>query len=82
VKRSPTPTLEDDEQYEDKHCNYEAERKAHRRDRGEDLIWHTRMQREERTSISVHGNLTFVKHSYVYVNVDMITVRPRFMQQE
>jgi hypothetical protein len=38
VKRSPTPTLEDDEQYEDRHHNYEAERNARRRHRVEDLI--------------------------------------------
>jgi hypothetical protein len=30
------------------------------------------------TSISVHDNLTFVKHIYV----DVIAVRPRFMQRE
>jgi hypothetical protein len=47
VKRSPTPIAEDDEQYEDRHHNYEAERNARRWHRGEDLIWHTRMQREE-----------------------------------
>jgi hypothetical protein len=47
VKLSPTPTPEDDEQYEDKRCNYEAERHARRRHRGKDLIWRTRMQREE-----------------------------------
>jgi hypothetical protein len=47
VKRSPTPTPEDDEQYEGRHRNYEVERNAHRRHMGEDLIWRTRMQREE-----------------------------------
>jgi hypothetical protein len=47
VKRSPTPTPEDDEQYENKRCNYTAERNARQRHRGEDLIWRTRMQREE-----------------------------------
>jgi hypothetical protein len=30
----------------------------------------------------MHDNWTFVKHIYVYVNVDVIVVRPRFMQQE
>jgi hypothetical protein len=47
VKRSPTPTPEDNEQYEDRHRNYEVERNARRRHRGEDLIWRTCMQREE-----------------------------------
>jgi hypothetical protein len=47
MKRSPTPTPEDDEQYEDRHRNYEVERNAHQRYRGEDLIWRTRMKREE-----------------------------------
>jgi hypothetical protein len=42
---SPTPTLEDDEEYEDKRCNYEADQNARRRRRGEDVIWHTRLQR-------------------------------------
>jgi hypothetical protein len=34
------------------------------------------------TSISVHENLTFVKHIYVDVNDDVIAVRLSFMQQE
>jgi hypothetical protein len=46
VKRSPTPTLEDNEQYEDIRRNYKAERNAHRSHKGEDLILRTRMQRE------------------------------------
>jgi hypothetical protein len=47
VKLSPTPEPEDDEQYEDMRHNYEAECHARRRHMGEDLIWRTRMQREE-----------------------------------
>jgi hypothetical protein len=47
VKRSPTPTLENDEEYEDREMNYEAERQARQSHRGEDLIWHTSMQRQE-----------------------------------
>jgi hypothetical protein len=47
VKRSPTPTPEDEHKYEDRHLNYEIERNACRRQKGEDLIWRTRMQREE-----------------------------------
>jgi hypothetical protein len=47
VRLSPTPTQEDDKQYEDMHHNYEAECHARRRHMGEDLIWRTRMQREE-----------------------------------
>jgi hypothetical protein len=47
VKLSPTPTPEDDEHYEDRCHNYEAERHARRRHRGNDLIWPKRMQREE-----------------------------------
>jgi hypothetical protein len=38
VKRSPTPTPEDDEQYENREINYEAECQARRRHMGEDLI--------------------------------------------
>jgi hypothetical protein len=34
------------------------------------------------TSISIEGNLTSVKHIYVYVNVDAIVMWPRFVQQE
>jgi hypothetical protein len=47
VKRSPTPTPENDEEYEDREMNYEAERQARQRHRGEDLIWLTSMQRQE-----------------------------------
>jgi hypothetical protein len=47
VKLSPTPTLEEDEQYEDRRHNYEAKCHARQRNRGKDLIWHTRMQREK-----------------------------------
>jgi hypothetical protein len=47
VKRSTTLTAEDDEQYEDRHHNYKAECNASRRHMGDDLIWRTRMQREE-----------------------------------
>jgi hypothetical protein len=38
VKRNPNPTSEDDEQYEDRRCNYEAERNARQKNMGEDLI--------------------------------------------
>jgi hypothetical protein len=34
------------------------------------------------TPISMHEYLTFVKHIYVDVNADVITVRVRFMQQD
>jgi hypothetical protein len=47
VKRSPTPTLEDNEEYNNREFNYEAKRRAHQRHRGEDLIWCTSMQRQE-----------------------------------
>jgi hypothetical protein len=47
MKRSPTLTPKDDEQYEDRCRNYEAERNAHRKHMGENLIWHTRMQSKE-----------------------------------
>jgi hypothetical protein len=41
VKRSPTPTPEDDEQYENREINYEDERNARRRHRGRvfDLVY-------------------------------------------
>jgi hypothetical protein len=38
MKRSSTPTPEDDEQYEDICHNYEAELNERRRHKGEDLI--------------------------------------------
>jgi hypothetical protein len=82
MKLSPTPTTEDDEQYEDTHRNYEAEHYARWRHMGEDLIWRTHMQREEYNLNQHHGNLTFMKHIYIDVNVDVITMRPRFVQQE
>jgi hypothetical protein len=44
---SPTLTPEDDEEYEDKRRNYEANQNAHWRCRGEDVIWHTRLERQE-----------------------------------
>jgi hypothetical protein len=47
VKGNPTPTPEDDEQYENREINYKAECQAHRRHMGKDLIWRTRMQRQE-----------------------------------
>jgi hypothetical protein len=47
VKRTPTPTPEDDEEYKNREFNYEAERQARQRHRGEDLIWCTSMQRQE-----------------------------------
>jgi hypothetical protein len=34
------------------------------------------------TSISADEHLTFMKHIYIDMNTDVITVRPRFMQQE
>jgi hypothetical protein len=47
VRRSPTPTPENDEEYEDREMNYEAESQARQRHKGEDLIWRTSMQRQE-----------------------------------
>jgi hypothetical protein len=42
------------------------------------LIW----KGKSITSISAHEHLTFVKHIYVDMNADVITVRPMFAQQE
>jgi hypothetical protein len=47
MRLNPTPTPEDDEQYEDRCHNFEAECHARLRHKGEDLIWCTHMQREE-----------------------------------
>jgi hypothetical protein len=44
---SPTPTPEDNDQYETREMNYEAERQAYQRYMGENLIWRTNMQRQE-----------------------------------
>jgi hypothetical protein len=50
---------------------------------GEDFIWRTHLKRQEyKTSISAHENLTFVKHMYVDVNVEVTIVRLRFVQQD
>jgi hypothetical protein len=46
VKKSPTLTPENDEEYEDREMNYEAKRQAHQRHMGEYLIWRTSMQRQ------------------------------------
>jgi hypothetical protein len=47
VDRSSTPKLENDEEYEDREMNYQAERQARQRHRGKNLIWRTSMQRQE-----------------------------------
>jgi hypothetical protein len=47
VKRSPTPTPENDEEYENREINYDAECQARQRHMGKDLIWRTSMQRQE-----------------------------------
>jgi hypothetical protein len=44
---SSTPTPEDNEGYEDRRCNYEADQNARRRRRGEDVIWRTHLERQE-----------------------------------
>jgi hypothetical protein len=44
---SPALTPEDDEQYEDRRRDYEADQNARLRRRGEDLIWHTCLQKQE-----------------------------------
>jgi hypothetical protein len=44
---SPTPILEDDEQYKDRRRNYEADQNARRRGRGKDLIWRTHLEMPE-----------------------------------
>jgi hypothetical protein len=82
VRLSPTPTPKDDEQYEDRRRNYETKWHARRRHMGEDLIWRTHMQWEEYNLNQRARQLTFMKHMYVGVNVDVIVVRSRFMQQE
>jgi hypothetical protein len=47
VKRSPTPTPENDKECENREINYEAKCQARQGHRGEDLIWCTSMQRQE-----------------------------------
>jgi hypothetical protein len=42
------------------------------------LVW----KGKSLTSISMHDNLTFMKHIYVDVNTDVIIMRLRFMQQD
>jgi hypothetical protein len=64
VKLSPTPEPEDDEQYDDMHRNYEAEHHARRRHMGEDLIWRTRMPREE-YNLNQHARQLDVREAYL-----------------
>jgi hypothetical protein len=44
---SPTLIPEDDEEYEDIRRNYEADQNARWRCKGEDVIWHTSLERQE-----------------------------------
>jgi hypothetical protein len=44
---SSTPTPEDNEGYENRRRNYEADQNARRRRRGEDVIWRTHLERQE-----------------------------------
>jgi hypothetical protein len=44
---SLTPTPEDDEEYEHRRRNYEADQNARRRHKCEDVIWYTRLEMQE-----------------------------------
>jgi hypothetical protein len=66
VKRGPTPTPENDEEYEDREMNYEAERQARQRHRGEDLIWRTSMQRQE-YNLNQHRRQLDVREAHLRV---------------
>jgi hypothetical protein len=50
----------------DRRCNYEVERNARRRHRGEDLIWHTRMQREE-YNLNQHTRQLDVREAHLHI---------------
>jgi hypothetical protein len=66
VKRNPTPTPANDEEYEDREMNYEVERQAHLRHSGEDLIWCTSMQRQEYNLNQCRRQLD-VRETHLYV---------------
>jgi hypothetical protein len=66
VKSSPTPTPEDDEEYENREINYEAKRQARQRHRGKDLIWRTSMQRQE-YNINQHRRQLDVREAHLRV---------------
>jgi hypothetical protein len=44
---SLTPTPEDDEEYEHRRRNYEADQNARQRHKCEDVIWYTRLEMQE-----------------------------------
>jgi hypothetical protein len=81
VKRSPTPTPEDDEQYEDRCHNYEAERNAHRRHMDEILIWRTCMQSEE-YNLNQHTWQFDVREAHLHIRERRCDHREiKFLQQ-
>jgi hypothetical protein len=65
VKRSPTPTPENDE-YVDREMNYEAERQSRQWHLGEDLIWRTSMQRQE-YNINQHKRQLDIREAHLRV---------------
>jgi hypothetical protein len=67
VKRSRTLTSENDEEYEDREMNYEAEHQIRQRHRGEDLIWHTSMQRQE-YNLNQRRRQLDVREAYLHVH--------------
>jgi hypothetical protein len=66
VKRSPTHTPEDDEEYENREYNYEAECQSRQRHKGEDLIWHTSIQRQE-YNLNQHRRQLDVREAHLRV---------------
>jgi hypothetical protein len=61
---SPTPTPEDDEQYEDRRHNYEADQNARWRRMGKDLIWRTRLERQE-YNINQHARALDIREAHI-----------------
>jgi hypothetical protein len=61
---SPTPTPEDDEQYEDTRRNYEADQNACRRRKGEDLIWRTCLERLQH-NVNMHARELDIREAHL-----------------
>jgi hypothetical protein len=63
---SPTLAPEDDEEYEDRRRNYKADKNGHCRHRGEDVIWHTRLQRQE-YNLNQHARALDIREAHLLV---------------
>jgi hypothetical protein len=61
---SPTLTPEGNEEYEDRCHNYEADQNAHQRRMGEDVICHTRLERQE-CNLNQHARALDIREAHL-----------------